>query len=145
MKKIFYFAAVQAIAFLVATQFGLNKLFFGIAICFVGEVVVFDAGGILEAVKTYENRLENSRTMLLCHAVWYVCTLLLAAIFDVLGGYTYYVEEAVGNDFKYIPVYQDGDAWYLLFVALAIRGVMQMFFEKRIKENIERAKNLPAR
>ena len=82
--------------------------------------------------------------MLLCHAGWYVCTLLLAAFFDVLGGYTYYVEEAVGNSFEYQPVYQDGNTWYLLFVAIAIRGVMQLFLEKRIKENIERAKNLPA-
>jgi hypothetical protein len=144
MKKIFYFAAVLAIAFVVATQFGLNLLFFGIAICFIGELVVFNAGGILESAETYETRLENSRKMLLCHIGWYVCTLLLAALFDVLGGYTYYVEEAVGNSFKYIPVYQEGDTWYLLFVAIVIRGVMQLFLEKRIKENIERAKNLPA-
>lgn len=144
MKKFIFFAAVQAIAFAVATQFGLNLLFLGIAICFIGEWVVFDAGGVLESAETYETRLKYSRTMLLCHAVWYVCTLLLAAIFDVLGGYTYYVEEPIGNSFEYQPVYQDGDAWYLLFVAIVIRGVMQMFFEQHIKENIERAKNLPA-
>lgn len=144
MKNFVYFAAVLAIAFVVATQFGLNILFFGIAICFIGEWVVFNAGGVLESAKTYMTRLENSRKMLLCHAGWFVCTLLLAAFFDVLGGYTYYVEEAVGNSFEYKPVYQDGDVWFLLFVALVIRGVMQLFLEKRIKENIERAKNLPA-
>lgn len=144
MKNFVYFAAVLAIAFVVATQFGLNMLFFGIAICFIGEWVVFNAGGVLESAQTYMTRLENSRKMLFCHAGWFVCTLLLAAFFDVLGGYTYYVEEAVGNSFEYKPVYQDGDVWFLLFVAIAIRGVMQLFLEKRIKENIERAKNLPA-
>ena len=144
MKKIYVFLAVQAIAFVIATQFGLNNLFFGIAICFIGEWVVFNAGGLLKPVEIYETKLKYSRKMLLCHAGWFVCTLLLAAIFDVLGGYVYYIEEAVGNSFQYKRVYQDGDSWYLLFVVLLIRGVMQLILEQRIKENIERAKNLPA-
>lgn len=144
MKNFVYFAAVLAIAFVVATQFGLNILFFGIAICFIGEWVVFDAGGLLEPVKIYETKLKCSRKMLLCHIGWYVCTLLLAASFDVLGGYTYYVEEPIGNSFEYQPVYQDGSTWFLLFGALVIRGVMQIVLEQHIKENIERAKNLPA-
>ena len=97
MKNFVYFAAVLAIAFLVATQFGLNILFLGIAICFVGECIVFDAGGVLESAEKYETRLKYSRTMLVCHVGWYVCTLLLAAFFDVLDGYTYYVEDAIGN------------------------------------------------
>ena len=144
MKNFVYFAAVLAIAFLVATQFGLNILFLGIAICFVGECIVFDAGGVLESAKTYETRLKYSRTMLLCHAGWYVCTLLLAAFFDVLDGYTYYVEDAIGNNFEYQTVYQEGGSWFFLFGAIVIRGVMQLILEQRIKENIKRSKNLPA-
>lgn len=144
MKNFVYFAAVLAIAFLVATQFGLNILFLGIAICFVGECIVFDAGGVLESAKTYETRLKYSRTMLVCHVGWYVCTLLLAAIFDVLGGYTYYIEEAIGNSFKYQPIYQDGGSWYWLFALLVLRGALQIIFDQHIKENIERSKNLPA-
>ncbi len=144
MKNICLWAAVLAIAFIVASVNGLFIIYIGIIALFVIEVVKFDAGGLLEPVKTYEKRLKCSRKMLLCHASWYVCTLMLAAAFDMIDGYTYYVEEAVGNTYRYNPEFQSGDGWYWLFALLIFRGVLQIIFEQHIKENIERSKNLPA-
>ena len=144
MKNIYLWATILAIAFLVASVNGLFMLYIGIIASFVIEVAKFDAGGILENIKTYEDRLRWSRIMCLAHASWYVCTLMLATAFDMMGGYTYYVEEAVGNTYRYNPEFQSGDGWYWLFALIIFRGVLQIIFEQHIKENIERAKNLPA-
>jgi hypothetical protein len=145
MKKIMIFAVVLAIAMTTALEFGLIWLFIGIAICFLCEVVVFDAGGIIEPVRVYKNRIKNSRTMLLAHACWYCGTLLCAAAFGLLNGYNYTVETAVGNyNFEYETMHQSGDAWYMLVVMLLVRGIMQLVLEKRIRKDIGRAKNLPA-
>lgn len=143
MKNIMIFAAVLAIAMVVALNFGLGWLFAGIIFALLCEYCYFSAYESALKKDQYLKNLKLSRKMIFAHAAWCVATILLAYAFGCLNGFDVVVEEAKGNTFEYVTVHQNGYWWFLL-VILTARVVAQPFIESAIKQNIEQVENLKA-
>lgn len=140
MKKFLYLAAIQAIAFVVALEFGLNWLFIGIGLFMIGEYCYFTVYEHNMTLLYLDKQKAKSRKMLLIHAGFCVVTLVLAALFGVLGGYDLWEEIQQGNSYEYTAVHQNGAVWWVLLLFLAVRSAVQILIEKAIKANSELAK-----
>lgn len=139
MKKIMFFAAVLATAMLVAVNFGMGWLMFGICMFFFIEYMYYAVYEHGFPKSIFIKKIETSRRMLCIHAVLCACTLILAGLFGLLNGYDLTQEVASGSNFTYETVHQDGQAWWILPLLLIGRVVVQLFIEKALRENIELA------
>jgi len=140
MKKFLYLAAIQAIAFGVAMQFGLNWLFVGIGLVMICEYCYFTVYEHNMTEMYLKKQKTNSRKMLLLHAGFCISTLMLAAGFGVLKGYDLWEEIQQGNNYDYVSVHQNGAVWWVLLFILLVRAAVQLLIEKAVDENIKLAK-----
>lgn len=136
MKKLFYFAAVLAIAMFAALNLGMSWLFCGIMFFFLLEYCYFASYDVELGIGDYEKNKKDSRNMIVVHMAWFICTIILAAILGVLDGYDFTTEVPVGNNFKYERVHQEG-FWWLLSIMILLRVVEQRFIEDQINKNIK--------
>lgn len=136
MKKIMFLVAVEAIAFAVAVNFGVNWLMFLIGLVMLLEYCYLTVYESNLDKDYFERQMKRSKKMLAVHALFCAVTLILAGALGFLDGYDMTVEEQVGNTFEYNTVHIDGIIWWYLIAFLIGRCVLQLFIEKAIKENI---------
>ena len=134
MYKIIGFATIQAIALLVALNFGMGWLFSGIGFCFLVEYCYFAPYDVNASIEDYEERRADSRKMIFVHAAWFCCTIIIATFLGVLNGYDFYMEIPVGDSFEYEKVHQEGYWWFLVLM-IPVRVAVQRFIEDQLDRN----------
>lgn len=145
MKQIIIsFVAILFFAMVVALNFGLNWVIFGICVCFAAEYCAFSAYERSFTKEYYQKKMAFSRQLLVMHILWCASTLLIAALLGVIGGYDLTEEIPIGNSFAYQTVHQNGEAWWVFLPLLFGRIALQPMIEKAIKENMKLSDNVAA-